>query len=75
MNFLDWQDADIVEITLRTIGRNPAADDNIPNFPSFEPPIERLGLDDTVISRLSFESGLPCDDQHADLETNERELQ
>ena len=58
MNFLYWQDADIMEITLRTIGRNPAADDNIPNFPSFEPPIERLGPDETVISRLSFESGL-----------------
>ena len=58
MNFLDWQDADIVEITLRTIGRNPAADDNIPNFPGFEPPIERLGPDGTIVSRLPFEAGL-----------------
>ena len=58
MTFLDWQDTDAVEVALRTIGRNPAADDNTPNFPGFEPPVERLGPDGTVVSRLSFEAGL-----------------
>ena len=63
MTFLDWQNADVVELTLRTIGRNPpplpsnGPSDN-PNFPIIGPPIARLGPDGTIVSRIPFHAGL-----------------
>ena len=45
MTFLDWQSLDAVEITIRTINRNPNS-------------MTRLGPDGSIISRVSFNAGL-----------------
>ena len=60
LTFLDWQDADAVEITIRTISRNlPLLSINEnSSAPNIEPPVARLGPDGTIIRRVSFHAGL-----------------
>ena len=58
MNFLDWINDDVVEVTLRTISRNPFDFPDIVPVPNnsiiIEPPIARIGPDGTIISRVPF---------------------
>lgn len=61
MSFLDWQREDGVEITLQTIGRNPLPDRcdiNNPMSNELLPPIARIGIDGTIVSRIPFQAGL-----------------
>ena len=43
---------------VKNINHDPADNENIPSFPGFESPTERLGSDGTMISRFPFKSGL-----------------
>ena len=62
MDFLDWQNDDVVEITLRTISRNPFDFPDIVPIPNnsivIEPPVARIGPDGTIIGRVPFQTGL-----------------
>ncbi len=60
MNILDWQNDDVVEITLKTISRNPFDFPDVPrpNTIDIEPSIARIGPDGTIISRVPFQTGL-----------------
>ena len=61
LSFLDWQNEDAIEISLQAIGRNPLPDqcDDI-NSPEnlLLPPLDRIGIDGTIVSRISFHAGL-----------------
>ena len=61
LTFLDWNRDDGVEITLKTIGRSSfyaSCDENPADFPRIAEPLERLGPDGAIISRVPITAGL-----------------